>query len=104
VNVNVEGTVATLKRETDLSARTSKGKSIAFSQNKLDSAVGRDRACSQRDVWTSGDGPDGACLLNCFRLNCTAATALCYAREVCVAIDIGFGFAGRGAVARLRFA
>lgn len=103
VNINVEGTVATLKRETELSAKTSKGKHISFSQNKLNSAIGRDRACSQRDVWTGTDSTDEACMLNCVRLNCTAATALCYAREDCVAIDIGFGFAGRGAVARLRF-
>jgi hypothetical protein len=103
VNVNVEGTIATLKRETALSAKTSKGKQIVFSQDKLNAAIGRDKACTLRDVWTGKDGPDGACMLNCFRLNCTAATALCYAREDCVAIDIGFGFAGRGAVARLRF-
>ena len=103
VNINVEGTVATLKRETPLSAKTSKGKHIAFSQNKLYAAPGRDGPCSQRDVWSKGGSTHEACMLDGPKLNCTAASALCYQRDDCIAVDIGFGFASRGAVARLRF-
>lgn len=103
VNINVEGTVATLKRESELSAKTSKGKSIVFSQNKEGAALGRDKACSESDVALHVKENYATCILACPKLNCTAATALCYKREDCIAIDIAFGFQGHGAVARLRF-
>mmetsp|Transcript_5820 Transcript_5820/g.18603 ORF Transcript_5820/g.18603 Transcript_5820/m.18603 type:complete len:180 (+) Transcript_5820:134-673(+) len=101
VNINVEGTVATLKRESALSARTSRGKRISFSQNLAQRAPGSDRACIERDVWTKRSSE--ACMLDCPNLNCTRATALCFSTSGCTSIDISFGVSGRGAVARLRF-
>ena len=50
-----------------------------------------------------GSAPGSACLLDCPKLNCTGATALCYELPECVAVDISFGHLGRAAVARLRF-
>jgi len=106
VNINVEGTVATLKAETELSRRTSKLKTISFSQNLGDAAAGHDSACPERNVQLPGSNPSEACMLECPKLNCTGATALCYSMQSCTAIDISFGLSttrGHMCVARLRF-
>ena len=44
----------------------------------------------------------GCCVLDCPRLDCTRAIGLCFHRPTCPGVEIGFGLAGRAAVARLR--
>ena len=111
VNINVEGTIATLKRESALSAATSKRKTLKFTQNARGRAPGRDEACAPELVRQLGGtpyktGPDDRtpCEVACPKLNCTAATALCFQLERCSGVDIGFNVGGQPAVARLRFA
>ena len=103
VEINVEGTVATLKRASALSRRTSLQKQIEFTQNRHERAPGTDRHCDAADESLRARVGAGTCLLDCPKLNCTQATALCYEMAECIAVDVGFGFAGRAAVARLRF-
>eukprot|EP00965_Chrysotila_dentata_P198292 6178695-Pleurochrysis_carterae.AAC.3 len=106
VAINVEGTVATLKRESELSRRTSRRKEITFSQNQGMHAIGIDRQCSECDLqqYCAGGAHNPVCLLSCPKLNCYRGVELCYKLDDCVAVDVSFGFAGQGAVARLRFA
>ena len=117
VNINVEGTVATLKRETDVSRTTSGLKQLTFSQvshfgkhtlpgpssAQPVNAV-RDRACAESNVRLQSMDYLGAyCLLDCPKLDCTRATYLCYQSEGCTHIQIGIGIRGHMGVARLLF-
>ncbi|KAL1503467.1 hypothetical protein AB1Y20_011951 [Prymnesium parvum] len=102
VDINVEGSVATLKSETELSRRTSWVKQVSLSRNLGDSAPGVDAACEQADVRLPRLH-GAACTINCPALNCTRAVELCYLTTACQAVDISFGIAGRAAVARLRY-
>ena len=47
IDINVEGSVATLKQETPLSARTSRVKHVAVTHKLGDRAAGKDGACAQ---------------------------------------------------------
>ena len=114
VDINVEGSVATLKAETPLSRRTSRVKDIDVRQ--LRSGIlglppqprdalfprGSDASCTQHEVELP-ELPKASCVLNCPQLNCTAGIGTCYELETCVGVDISFQ-GPTGAVARLRFA
>ena len=97
------------QRETPLSRRTSRVKSLRVTRSLGDRAAGSDGACAEHEVALpelrggSGGRASAACVLNCPRLNCTRAIELCYTSAACVAVDISFGVAGRDAVARLRY-
>lgn len=103
VDVNVEGTVATLKRESELSQRTSRRRpDLEVSRVHQISARASDGPCTEADVQLAAC--PGCCVLGCPRLDCTRAIGLCYERPTCAGVDIGFGVEGRPAVARLRMA
>ena len=98
VSVNIEGTVATLKRESALSRRTSALKPLQFTQNLGGRPAGVDRPCAHP---TAGVGRGGMCVLPCPLVNCTAATALCFETTGCIGVDVKFG--AERTEARLRF-
>jgi hypothetical protein len=108
IDINVEGSIATLKRETALSARTSRVKDVALTQARGDRAVGRDGPCppevaaqALRLRQLAGRAP--TCVLDCPKLNSTRAVEVCFSVPNCVGVDITFMIEGHGAVARLRF-
>ena len=108
VNVNVEGTIATLKRESALSAATTKRKTLEFTRNLRGRAPGRDEACAPELAAKFGATPyvhveaaGPACEIACPKLNCTGATAMCFDLERCTGVDIWFGRSLT--VARLRY-
>lgn len=112
VDINVEGSVATLKQETELSRRTSRVKNVSVrhvrkgrsGRGKVMTQRGSDMACTNHEVELPELGGAPACVLNCPKLNCTAAIGQCFSTSSCIAVDIAFQVAGRDAVARLRFA
>ena len=114
VDINVEGSVATLKAETPLSRRTSRVKDIdvrqlrsgilGLSPHPRDALFprGSDASCTKHEVELP-ELPKASCVLNCPQLNCTAGIGMCYELETCVGVDISLQ-GPMGAVARLRFA
>ena len=109
LDVNVEGSVATLKRETELSRRTSRVKDISVRHvRRVRGARGTRKRlhglhgwCAEHEV-DLPELPQAACALNCPLLNCTRAIGLCYSTSSCTGVDISFQLAGRDAVAVLR--
>ena len=108
VDVNVEGSVATLKRETSLSNRTSRVRQVAVTHARGERAAGRDGACvtGAPRVSLSLRALAGrtTCILDCPQLNYTRGVAMCFDTPTCVGVDISFQIEGHAAVARLRFA
>ncbi len=113
VDINVEGSVATLKQETELSRRTSRVKDIDVRnvrQRRIGKLMmphptrGSDAACARHEVDLPQLRGKPACVIGCPQLNCTGGIGLCYELDACVGVDISFQVAGREAVARLRFA
>jgi hypothetical protein len=110
IDINVEGSVATLKSETPLSARTSHVKQISVTKSRGDRAIGQDGACtvaakesiSLLRMRALGNKP--ACIFDCPALNCTRGIEVCYLSPTCVGADLSFNVEGRAAVARLRYA
>ena len=109
VDVNVEGTVATLKRESELSRRTSRLRpEVTVTRvHQLHPSAAADVPCGLDDNGVAVDPVAVAscpccCVLDCPRLDCTRAIGLCFNRPTCSGVEIGFGLAGRAAVARLR--
>ena len=111
IDINVEASVATLKRETPLSARTSRVKDVAVTHARGDRAVGQDGACPSgvepraalKLRVLAGRGGD-VCVLDCPRLNSTRAVEACFGAPACIGVDLTFAVEGHAAVARLRFA
>ena len=109
VDVNVEGTVATLKRESELSRRSSRLRpEVAVTRvHQLRPSAGGDVPCGLDEngvavASVAVASCPGCCVLDCPRLDCTRAIGLCFRRPTCPGVEIGFGIAGRAAVARLR--
>ena len=108
VDVNVEGTVATLKRESELSRRSSRLRpevTVTRVQQLRPSLA--DLPCGLDDdgktmASVAVASCPGCCVLDCPQLDCTRAIGLCFRRPTCPGVEIGFGIAGRAAVARLR--
>ena len=109
VDINVEGTVATLKQETDLSRRTSWVKEVKVRRHKANGnvVVGQrgpvDGPCPEHEVELPELTHQPSCVLDCPLLNCTRGIERCYQKNSCVAVDISFGVHGHAAIARLRF-
>ena len=111
IDINVEGSVATLKRETELSGRTSRVKDITVRHlrnirgggRSQQRTRGKDGACPEHEVSLPELAGQPACVLNCPQLNCTRAVGQCFATSTCVGVEISFQVAGRDAVARLRY-
>lgn len=108
VDINVEGTVATLKRESDLSRRSSRLRPevavmrvLQLHPSAADVPCGLDENGVAVASVAVASCP-GCCVLDCPRLDCTRAIGLCFHRPTCPGVEIGFGLAGRAAVARLR--
>ena len=109
IDINVEGSVATLKSETPLSARTSRIRDIKVTKSRGERAIGRDGACATAEkeaisllrMRALGNKP--ACVFDCPNLNCTRGIEVCYQSPTCVGADLSFNVEGHAAVARLRF-
>lgn len=109
VDINVEGSVATLKAESPLSARTSRVRDVAVTHARGARAVGKDGACATEARSRAlslralaGRGGE-TCILDCPKLNCTAGIDLCFKSPACVGVDLSFQIEGHAAVARLRY-
>jgi len=102
VDVNVEGTVATLKRESELSRRSSRLRSEVdvTRVHQLRPSVS-DTPCGLDGDVSVASCPS-CCVFDCPQLDCTRAIGLCFDWPACAGVEIGFGVAGRAAVARLR--
>ena len=112
VDINVEGSVATLKSETELSGRTSRVKQVTVrnlrgrpgpaspGQQRMH---GVDGACAEHEVAVAELAGRPACVLDCPKLNCTRGVERCFATPTCVTVDISFSVPGHSAVARLRY-
>jgi hypothetical protein len=72
IDINVEGTVATLKSETALSRRTSRVKHVAVTHARTGRAAGVDRKCADgtRTVKLHALNGRAACIFDCPKLNC----------------------------------
>ena len=106
VDINVEGTVATLKRETELSQRTSWVKDIKVTRNqgrRGSNSDTVDRPCQEANAKLPWLAKGAACTLRCPRLDCSRGIELCYAHEGCVGVDLTFNVVGHPAIARLRY-
>ena len=103
VDINVEGTVATLKKETELSQRTSWVKDIKVTRAHGDRAIGIDRPCQEANARLPRVPKGSACTLRCPLLDCSRAIELCYNSDSCVGVDLAFNTGGYAAVARLRY-
>ena len=84
VDINVEGTVATLKQESPLSARTSRVKHVAVTHARGDRAAGKDGACAadagrQALRLRALTGRGDTCILDCPKVSalrsCTRSQA-----------------------------
>ena len=102
VDINVEGSVATLKQETELSRRTSWVKDIKVTRGHGEQAIGVDRPCQEANSHLPRLPKGSACILRCPLLDCSRAIELCYETQRCIAVDLVFG-SGSPAVARLRY-
>ena len=111
IDINVEGSVATLKTESPLSARTSRVKDVSVTHKLGDRAVGKDGPCSSSDgrakaVRLSGPAHHLAtesCIFDCPQLNCTAGVSECFESPTCIGVDLSFQVEGHSAIARLRY-
>ena len=108
VDINVEGSIATLKAETELSARTSRVKQVAVTHARGIKAVGTDGPCAPdarvKPLALRALSGRTACVLDCPALNCTRGVELCFAAKTCVGVEISFQVESHSAVARLRYA
>lgn len=110
IDINVEGTVATLKRETSLSAKTSRVKHVEVTHARTARSSGVDAACASAEerrealnLRLAGSIP--TCIFDCPRLNCTRAVERCfYSSRPCVGVEISFQTQGHAAIGRLRYA
>ena len=80
IDINVEGSVATLKQESVLSARTSRVKHVAVTHSRGDRAAGRDGACAndaagRQALRLHALAGRETCILDCPKLNCADAGA-----------------------------
>lgn len=108
IDINVEGSVATLKQESVLSARTSRVKHVAVTHSRGDRAAGRDGACAndaagRQALRLHALAGRETCILDCPKLNCTRGVEMCFDAPACLGVDLSFQIEGHSAVARLRF-
>ena len=110
IDINVEGSVATLKSESSLSSRTSHVKDVTVVHARSGVSIGADGPCASADARKKAvrlRGLEGlrsdTCVFDCPALNCTAGVAACFDAPTCIGVSLSFQIEGHSAVARLRY-
>ena len=88
VDVNVEGTVATLKADSEAARRTSRAKAVLVRRRDELAAAA---PFALEDYACEGSGDAEKCVLDCPRRNCTGAIGRCYEHAACVAVELKGG-------------